>query len=139
MFCVHPVHASEINTPTKRVKAVDMCVYHLILPGTVAAGEFGLDHHRMQSPEGRSNSKEFLVLMVKKLVSDARLKNLPLVLHIREARKTNEEATSQCIGALKMASCPWQCKMYLHCFCNTVSVANFWINAFPHVKFGVSP
>ena len=35
--------------------------------------------------------------MVKKLVSDARLKNLPLVQHIREAHKTDEGATSQCI------------------------------------------
>ena len=139
MFCVHLVHASEFKTPTKRVKAVDMCIDHLILPGTVAAGEFGLDRHCVQSLEGRSNSKEFLTLMVKKLVSDAQLKNLPLVLHVPEARKTEEEAASQCISTLKMASCPRQRKIYLHCFCSSPSVSNFWINAFPYVKFGVSP
>ena len=93
----------------------------------------------MQSPEGRSNSKEFLILTVKKLGSDAGLKKLPMVLHVHEARKTKEEAASQCISTLKMASCPQQPKNYLHCFCSFVSVANFWINAFPYVKFGVSP
>ena len=25
MFCVHPVHAADFKTPTKRVEAVDMC------------------------------------------------------------------------------------------------------------------
>ena len=112
MFCVHPVHAAEFKSPTKRV-------------GSVAAGEFGLDCHRMQSPEGRSNSKEFLTLVVKKLVWDARLKDLPLVLHVREACKTMEEATSQCIGALEMASCAQQRKIYLHCFCSSPNVADF--------------
>ena len=82
-----------------------MCVDHLILPGTVAAGEFGLDHHCVQSPERRSNNKEFLILMVKKLVSDARLKNLPLVLHVHEARKTDEEAASQCNGGSVRSTC----------------------------------
>ena len=66
MFCVHPVHAADFKTPTKRVEAVDMCVDHLILPGTVAAGEFGLDYHRVQTAEGRTRSKEFLSLLVKK-------------------------------------------------------------------------
>ena len=115
------------------------CVNHLILPGTVAAGEFGLDHHRVQTAEGRTRSKEFLSLMVKKLVTDDRLKHLPLVLHVREARQSEEEAASQCIGALRMASFPRQRKIYLHCFCGSTKVAHFWIGAYPHVKFGVSP
>ena len=139
IFCVHPVHAPDFKTPTKRVEAVDMCVDHLILPGTVAAGEFGLDYHRVQTAEGRSRSKEFLSLMVKKLVTDDRLKRLPLVLHVREARQTEEEAASKCISALKMSSFPRDRKIYLHCFCGSTKVAHFWIGAYPHVKFGVSP
>ena len=139
MFCVHPVHAADFKTPTKRVEAVDMCVDHLILPGTVAAGEFGLDYHRVQTAEGRTRSKEFLSLMVKKLVTDDRLKRLPLVLHVREARQTEEEAASKCIGTLRMASFPRDRKIYLHCFCGSTKVAHFWIGAYPHVKFGVSP
>ena len=139
MFCVHPVHAADFKTPTKRFEAVDMCVNHLILPGTVAAGGFGLDHHRVQTTEGRTRSKEFLSLMVKKLVTDDRLKHLPLVLHVREARQSDEEAAGQCIGALKMASLPRQRKIYLHCFCGSTKVADFWLNSFPYVKFGVSP
>ena len=139
MFCVHPVHAADFKTPTKRVEAVDMCVDHLILPGTVAAGEFGLDYHRVQTAEGRTHSKEFLSLMVKKLVTDDRLKRLPLVLHVREARQTKEEAASKCIGTLRMASFPRDRKIYLHCFCGSTKVAHFWIGAYPHVKFGISP
>ena len=139
MFCVHPVHAADFKTPTKRVEAVDMCVNHLILPGTVAADEFGLDHPRVQTTEGRTHSKEFLSLMVKKLVTDDRLKHLPMVLHVREARQSDEKAASQCIGALKMASLPRQRKIYLHCFCGSTKVAHFWLNSFPYVKFGVSP
>ena len=93
----------------------------------------------MQTAEGRTRSKEFLSLMVKKLVTDDRLKHLPLVLHVREARQSEEEAASQCIGALRMASFPRQRKIYLHCFCGSTKVAHFWIGAYPHVKFGVSP
>ena len=118
---------------------MDMCVNHLILPGTVAAGEFSLDHHRVQTAEGRTRSKGFLSLMVKKLLTDDRLKHLPLALHVSEARQSDEEAANQCIGALKTTSLPRQHKIYLHCFCGSIKVAHFWINAYPDVKFGVSP
>ena len=54
-------------------------------------------------------------------------------------RQTEEEAASKCISALKMSSFPRDRKIYLHCFCGSTKVAHFWIGAYPHVKFGVSP
>ena len=47
MFCVHPVPAADLNTPTKKLNAMDMCVDHLILLGTVAVSEFGQDRRCM--------------------------------------------------------------------------------------------
>ena len=138
-FCYHPVQASLLDTPTKKYEAVEMCAEHLVMPGTVAAGEFGIDLHRNKTPEARHHSREFLSQMAKKLVEDTRFKALPLVLHVREVRDADEEAARQCISTLPMASVNSLRKIYIHCFVGTPETARFWIGNYRNVKFGVSP
>ena len=69
-FCYHPAQASLLDTPTKKYEAVVMCAEHLVTPGTVAAGEFGIDLHRNKTPDARHHGREFLSQMAKKLVED---------------------------------------------------------------------
>ena len=127
-FCYYPAQASLLDTPTKKYEAVEMCAEHLVMPGTVAAGEFGIDLHQNKTPEARHHSREFLSQMAKKLVEDTRFKSLPLVLHVREVRDADEEASVNHL-----------CKIYIHCFVGTPETARFWIGNFHNVKFGVSP
>ena len=123
-FCYHPAQASLLDTPNKKYEAVEMCAKHLVMPGTVAAGEFGIDLHRNKTPEARHHSREFLSQMAKKLVEDTRFKSLPLFLHVREVRNAEEEAARQCISTLRMASVNHLRKIYIHCFVGTPRDAN---------------
>ena len=93
-FCYHPAQASLLDTLTKKYEAVEMCADHLVMPGTMAAGEFGIDLHRNKTPEARHHSREFLSKMAKKLVEHTCFKALPLVLHVREVRDADEEASA---------------------------------------------
>ena len=64
-FSYHYAQASPLDTPTKKYEAVEMCAKHLAMPGTMAAGEFGIDHWN-KTPEARHHSWEFLSQMAKK-------------------------------------------------------------------------
>ena len=136
-FCNHPAQASLLDTPTKMYEAVEMCAEHLVMPGTLAAGELSIDLHQNRTPEARHHSREFLSQMTEKLVKDTRFKSLPLVLHVREV--CDEEAAHQCISMLCMASVNHLRKIYIHCFVGTPEMALFWPGNFQNVKFGVSP
>ena len=59
-FCYHPAQASLLDTPTKKYEAVEMRAEHLVMPGNVAASEFGFDLHRNKKPEARHHSREVL-------------------------------------------------------------------------------
>ena len=109
------------------------------MPGTMAAGEFGIDLHRNRTPEARHHSGEFLSQMAKKLVEDTRFKSRPLVLHVREVRDADKEAACQCISMFCMASVNHLRKIYIHCFVGTPETALFWIGNFQNVNFGVGP
>ena len=131
-FCYHPAQASLLDTPTKRYEAVEMCAEHLVMPGTVAAGELGIDIHRNRMPDARHHSREFLSQMAKKLVEDSR--SPP-----GSPRDADKEAAHQCISTLRMASVNHLRKISIHCFVGTVETALFGIGNFHNVKFGVSP
>ena len=102
-----------------KYEAVEMCAEHLVMPGTMAAGEFGIHLHRNKTPEARHHSREFLSQMAKKLVEGTHFKRLPLVLHVCEFHDTDKESARQCISTLRMASVNHLRKIYIHCFVGT--------------------
>ena len=67
------------------------------------------------------------------------LKDTPLILHVRKADYSEDNAAAQCINALKMAGVDSGHKIYLHCFVGTVKVAQMWKLNYRNTVFGLNP
>ena len=105
----------HLKRATKCLEAADTIVTHLQMPCIVAAGELGIDHHRNKDSMSQTNSSEFLLLVLKWIRAQPTLKDLPLVLHVHEARLHSIAAS---------ASSPW---ITLVCKLTTSSISIFFV------------
>ena len=139
-LCVHPAYAGlHLKTPTKRLEAADTVVRHLQMPGMIATGDLGINHHRNMDSVSRTNSKEFWLLVLKVIRAHPTLKDLPLVLHIREARLDSGAGAADCINTMYHTGLPADHKVYLLCFVAGRATQRMWTNSFQNTVFTTSP
>ena len=100
-------------------------------PHVVALGEVGLDY-RVQPSNPRNQQT-----MLRQLVRIAKFKDLPLVIHARNA-KGSMAAYDDCLRILESELRPSH-PVYLHCFYEDLSAYQRWIKAFPGLYLGMSP
>jgi Tat protein secretion system quality control protein TatD with DNase activity len=142
-FGAHPAHVSHKMSLHEQDKLIAAVIDHSFLSGVVAIGEIGLDYTRALQPLPRENQVRFLKAFLMKLKQGeklARLRALPLVLHIREADCSGSlEATKRCLEILQGIPVPKEHRMYRHCFIGGPEEASLWLEAFPNTVFGFSP
>jgi len=108
----------------------------------VAVGEVGLDFHPTGHPpssEEMSRQKRFLTKLLTALLnhSDRRLRELPLVLHVRD--QSGNLASSSCLQILRDVGWPREGRIYRHSFLGNADEAGKWLDTFPNTVFGVGP
>ena len=136
-FCVHPTFAGvHLTTPTKHMEAADAVMSHIQMPGVVAAGELGIDHHRNRDSVSRTNSREFLLFVLKQILAHPTLKDLTLVLHVREARLDSDVVAVKCIHTMHHAGLHADHKVCLHCYVAGRATQRMWMNNFQNTVFG---
>ena len=64
---------------------------------------------------------------------------MPLVMHIRDVTCYKKEAHLDTIKILQECGVDSTHPIYLHCFVGSARMAQAWMDAYPEVKFGVSP
>ena len=117
----------------------DAVVRHLQMPGIVAAGELGIDYHRNRDSVSRTNSREFLLLVLKRIRTHPMLKDHPLVLHVREAELDSDTVAVECINTMRHAGLHADHKVYLHCYVAGRVKQRMWTNNFQNTAFGAGP
>ena len=105
----------------------------------VAIREVGLDYPGAKTPVLRTNQELFLKEFLTAVRSDEDLKDLPLVLHVKDMSFDKQDASARCLSIFKEVGYPVSHRIYRHSFLGTRREADAWIEAFPNVVFGASP
>ena len=137
---VHPATIQQVPTETGRQHILSKTLETLRKEeGVVGAGEVGLDYHHGITNEAKKDQQDFLRRFVTQVLKDGKLKNLPLVLHVRGRDNSDRQASADCIRVLRDAGVDLNHKIYRHCFVGTWQEAVEWLVAFPKTVFGLSP
>ena len=128
-FGIHPrlVNLEPSRKLEKHLKDLEILLDSRKL---VAVGEFGIDTKDKPSPA--ELDKQIYVL--EKLAVLANTKKLPVVIHCR----ADESNTKRCLNSL-VSILPPDTHIHRHCFCGDIGEYETWKQAFPNIKFGVSP
>ena len=126
----HPTRG-DVNPQSKLVRFTEL----LRSPGCRAAGELGLDYCRATSVKERQLQRELL----RKLLSPVLSSHLPVIIHCRDTtHPIGSNATQDCIAIMER-ELPRLWPVYVHCFNGGLRESQQWIQAFPFVRFGISP
>ncbi|XP_067120085.1 putative deoxyribonuclease TATDN2 [Centruroides vittatus] len=119
-FGCHPHSANEYNDDIEKhlLKA-------LVHPKVVALGEIGLDYSSRNSCQPSIQRKVF-----QKQLKIAVSKNLPLVIHCRDAE-------DDCLEILKK-EVPSNYYIHRHCFTGNWKVAKIWLSTFENLYIGIT-
>ena len=137
-YGAHPGHASHLSG-TAWSDVVKQVEASCSKKGVVAVGEVGLDYAVSDTPAGRDKQARLLEAVLGRVRSNEKIRDLPLVQHVREAKVTSMDAAKRCIAILKKVGYPSDHRVYCHCFVGGVDLANLWLAEFPKVKFGLGP
>ena len=114
-FGAHPGHVKMMKE-SRWDEVVTDVLQHSFLKGVVAIGEVGLDFCVDRFQVQHEAQEKFLELFLKRVRGESRLKDLPLVLHVREANPRSIRAAQRAIKILQKVGYPEQHRVYLHCF-----------------------
>ena len=141
-FGIHPKHALEYDDAQQNVALLHLTT-NLAKPKVVGIIEIGLDYIHAESRPDLPEAKDRQHQMQKKILLETRkmpvFASLPLVLHIRDVTCYKEEAHLDTIKILQECGVDSTHSIYLHCFVGSARMAQAWMDAYPEVKFGVSP
>lgn len=136
-FSAHPCHIATMNASKRKTVATSVLDFSAI-EGSVAVGEIGLDFCVQPEAHRQQQQAEFLLMLLQNMQLQESIKNLPLVLHVRDAEVGGLTASKKCIEILQKAKIPKDHKVYRHCFVGSVEEADLWLEHFPNTVFGLS-
>ena len=126
----HPTRCYHA-TPAKLARFTEL----LQLLHCRAAGELGLDYFRAANEKERQSQRELL----RNLLSPVLESHLPVIIHCRDTNHARERnATQDCIAIMER-ELPRLWPVYVHCFNGGLRESQQWMQAFPFVRFGISP
>ena len=139
-FSGHPSMASQWRQET-RASSIEglVAAMHKEKDRVVAIWEVGLHYTGAKTPVLKENQEPFLKEFLTAVRSDEDLKDLTLVLHVKDMSSNKQDANARCLSILKEVGYPVSHKIYRHSFLGTHKEADAWIEAFPNVVFGASP
>ena len=141
-FGIHPKHALEYDDVQQNVALLHFTT-NLTKPNVVRIGEIGLDYMQADRRADLPDTKDRQHQMLKKILLESRkmpaFASIPLVVHIRDITCYREEAHLDTIKILQECGVDPTHPIYLHCFVGSARMAQAWMDAYPDVKFGVSP
>ena len=120
-FGGHPSTASQWGQEV-RASCIEglVAAMHKEKDRVVAIGEVGLDYPGAKTPVLRTNQELFLKEFLTAVRSDEDLKDLPLVLHVKDMSFDKQDASARCLSILKEVGYPVSHRIYRHSFLGTV-------------------
>ena len=142
-FGLHPTRAQLLSGKSERRKAMFLLLEAIGQSHdekVLALGEIGLDYVRGQSDAERENQRVVLEALLQRVSSDAesaRIRQMPLVLHVRDAPGSTEASDLALQFMIRFRV--EDRRLYRHCFDGTTAQADRWRAEFPEMYFGLSP
>ena len=120
-----------------------LCFSNLAKSDVVGIIEIGLDYMHAERRADLPDTKDRQYQMLKKILLETRkmlaFASMPLAMHIRDITSYWEEAHLDTIKILQECGVDPTHPIYLHCFVGSARVVQAWMDAYPEVKFGISP
>ena len=139
---IHSKHALEYNDAQQNVALLRLTT-NLAKPDVIRIGKIGLDYMHAERCVDLPDAKDRQHQMLKKILLETRkmpaFASMTLVMHIRDITSYPEEAHLDMIKILQECGVDPTHPIYLHCFVGSGHIAEAWMDAYPYVKFGVSP